>query len=101
MPVLDMYTRDGKWIGTKEMGNSVVREVSTHRLARKRKVKPPEFRGYRYEVFKGGRCVARIWAAGTDGALFFARRMFKTSLSDTSVTVALSPIQLPRYGDIR
>jgi hypothetical protein len=101
MPVLDMYSRDGKWIGTKEMGESRYRGVSTERLAKKRKVKPPTFNGYRYEVFAGGRCVARIWAAGTDDALFFARRMFKTSLADTSVTVALSPIQFPRFGDIR
>lgn len=102
MPVLDMYSHNGKWIGTKEMGDSRVRGFSTERLAKKRKVRPVTFQGYRYEVFYKGKCVFRIWSASAEDALFSARRMFGSHpILTPAVTVAFSPIQFPRYGDIR
>jgi hypothetical protein len=100
MPVLDMYSSNGKWIGTAQMGSQRF-QPDPERLAKKRKHKPPAFAGYRFEVFRGGRCIARIWSAGTDTAIAFARRTFGTSVMDTSVNVALSPIQSPRPGDLR
>jgi hypothetical protein len=85
------FSKAGKFAGCKVSRNNILSEIPT---VIRRKTYDPD-RRYRFEVFGESRVIARVWAINADAALYYASQHVPGA-----VRVALSPVQIRRFGDL-